>query len=357
MRKRKIAGPRNRRRRACSVYPSTTVMSRYDIYQSNAAEVPLMRKWVIRALILSLLIHLGLFIFFQVKKLENFRMPNTERLAPPQRFFKRVNIPEIPKDPEETRLKLPEKVPNVAQLTVPEDKPQVEEVRLAPQMPEMPKPLLTEKPKAEATGSDLFAKVEAQSRGAMEKELNSLSGSLLKDSPRSPRQPVIHVPKRKGEMGAGTAEGIPGTISIDRALEMAGPLPAGNKPIGMPGGALYEYDSADLKPEAIDQLQKLAELIKRNPKATFSIEGHTDSLGDPVYNQSLSERRANAVREWLIVNMRIAPERIQTKGFGSSRLIVEPRAIDRSPGPALEAEIARQAPNRRVEIVIKTNRK
>lgn len=332
-------------------------MSRYDIYQSNAAEVPLMRKWVFRALILSLLIHLGLFIFFQLKKLENFRIPNAERLAPPLRAFKRVNIPEIPKEPEELRLKLPEKVPNVAQLTVPEDKPQVEEVRLAPQVPEMPKPLLTEKPKAEATGSDLFAKVEAQSRGAMEKELNSISGSLLKEGPRSPRQPAIRLPKRKGDLGAGSNEGIPGTISIDRALEMTGPLPAGNKPIGMPGGALYEYDSAELRPEAIEQLQKLGELIRRNPRATFSIEGHTDSIGDPVYNQTLSERRAEAVRDWLIAHMHIAPERIQTKGFGSSKTIVEPKPVDRANVAALEAEIARQQPNRRVEIVIKTNRK
>ncbi len=323
-------------------------MSRYDIYQSNAAEVPIMRKWVIRALFMSLLLHGGLFAFFQYKKLENFGPPPTDRLARPLRAFKQVKIPELPKDPEETRLKLPDKVPNVAQITVPSDKPQADELRLAPQVPEMPKPLITDKPKAEATGSDLFAKVEAQSRGAMEKELNSISGALLKESPRAARQPAITLPKNRkpGEAGAGTAEGIPGTISIDRALEMGGPMLAGNKPIGMPGGALYEYDSADLKDAAIAELQKLGELIKRNPKATFSIEGHTDSFGSPEYNVTLSERRASAVRDWLVANMQIAPERIQTRGFGSSHLIV----------PA-DKSIDEQAPNRRVEIVIKTNRK
>jgi outer membrane protein OmpA-like peptidoglycan-associated protein len=335
-------------------------MSRYDIYQSNAAEVPLMRKWIIRAFFLSLLLHGGLFAFFQMKKLENFGPPAEERLAKPLRVFKQVKIPDMPKDQEETRLKLPDKVPNVAQLTVPDDKPQVEDIHLAPQAPEMPKPLISDKPKADATGSDLFAKVEAQSRGAMDKELNSLSGSLLKDSPRSPRQPAITLPKsnrKPGDLGAGGAEGIPGTISIDRALEMGGPLPSGNKPIGMPGGALYEYNSADLKPEAIEQLQKLGELIKRNPKATFSIEGHTDSLGDPVYNLSLSERRAGAVRDWLVAVMRIGNERIQIKGFGSSKPIVIPNSVDENVPGALDAEIARQQPNRRVEIVIKTNRR
>lgn len=352
-------GLRIHRPAASSVYRLPTAMSRYDIYQSNAAEVPIMRKWIIRALILSLVLHGGLLVFFHFKELENFRIPEPERLSPPLRVFKQVKIPEIPKEPEETRLKLPDKVPNVAQLQVPVDKPMAEEIRIAPQVPEMPKPLLTEKPKAEAAGVDLFAKVEAQSRGAMEKELNSISGSLLKDSPRSPRQPSLNLPKSKklGEGGAGTAEGIPGTISIDRALEMTGPLPAGNKPIGMPGGALYEYDSADLKPDAIAELQKLGELIKRNPKATFSIEGHTDSLGDATYNQMLSEKRAEAVRDWLIANMGIAPDRIQTRGFGSARPIVTPNAVDRSNQLQLDSEIARQAPNRRVEIVIKTNRK
>src|SRR4051812_36249610 len=184
-------------------------MSRYDVYQSNAAEVPLMRKWIFRALFMSLILHGGLFAFFQAKKLENFGPPPEDRLARPLRVFKQVKIPEMPKDQEETRLKLPEKVPNVAQLTVPDDKPQVEEVVLAPQVPEMPKPLMSEKPKADATGSDLFAKVEAQSRGAMEKELNSLSGSLLKESARAPRQPAITLPKSRkpGDLGAGSAEG------------------------------------------------------------------------------------------------------------------------------------------------------
>ena len=47
-------------------------MTPYETYQSNAAELPLMRKWVLRGLILSLLIHVGLVAFFYFKKLENF---------------------------------------------------------------------------------------------------------------------------------------------------------------------------------------------------------------------------------------------------------------------------------------------
>ena len=113
----------------------------------------------------------------------------------------------------------------------------------------------------------------------------------------------------------------------------------------MRGGALFQYDKADLLQQAIDDLQKLGELIQRNPRANFIIEGHTDSFGDPTYNEQLSQRRADAVKTWLVANMGIATERIQTKGYGRSKLIV-----------SADHSIEEQAPNRRVEIVIKTNR-
>lgn len=322
-------------------------MSRYDTYQSNAAEVPLMRKWVFLALVLSLALHGGLFFYFQVHKLENFGPPPEDRLAKPLRVFKRVNVPELPKEPEEVRMEL-KSPPKVEKLVAPSDRPEVQEVHLAPQTPVMPQPLANEKPKADISPQDLLAKVEAQSRGNMEKELNSVAGDILKDSPRSPRQPVLKLPsstKKPGDAGIGTAEGIPGLKTIDEALSATGPLPVGDKPIGMPGGALYEYDSADLRAEAVEQLVKLGQLIERNPKATFSIEGHTDSFGGPEYNEKLSYRRAEAVKAWLVANLKIAPTRIQTKGLGNTKWLVPP-------GKSIEE----QAPNRRVEIVIKTNR-
>jgi outer membrane protein OmpA-like peptidoglycan-associated protein len=320
-------------------------MSRYDTYQSNAAEIPIMRRWIIRTLVLSVLLHAGLFTFFYSKKLENFGIAEMERLAPPVRVFKRVNIPQVPDDPAETRLKLPEKTPNVARLQLPKEKPEATEVRVAPQNPDLPKTLIPDKPAANV--SDMLAKAEAESRGAMEKELNSIAGALIKEGTASPRQPTIILPKsnKPGDGGVGDGEGIPGMQSIDAALQRTGPLPAGDK-IGMPGGALFEHDQAVLLPEAIDELSKLAALIERNPKATFSIEGHTDATGTPEYNLALSERRAAAVKAWLVEKFGIAPGRIQTLGLGSTKLIV----------PA-DKSIEEQRPNRRVEIVIKTNRK
>src|SRR5687767_3915910 len=58
------------RRAASSVYPFPSAMAQYETYQSNAAELPLMRKWLLRALVISLLLHAGLVAFFHVKELE-----------------------------------------------------------------------------------------------------------------------------------------------------------------------------------------------------------------------------------------------------------------------------------------------
>jgi outer membrane protein OmpA-like peptidoglycan-associated protein len=329
-------------------------MSRYDTYQSNAAEAPLMRKWVFRALLLSLLLHGGLFAFFRYQQLENFGPPPGERLAPPVRVFKRVNIPKIADEAE--RLKLPDKTPNVAKIQVPTDKPEVDEVRVAPQAPEVPKPILNEKPKLDMLGWEALTKAEANSRGAVEREMNSLAGQLLRESPKSPRQPVINVrgSNKPGEGGVGNAEGIPGMQNIDDALGKTGPLRAGEK-IGISGGALFGYNESAVGPASEQMLFKIGELVKKNPAATFSIEGHTDSTGTPEYNQILSERRAEAVRDWLVEKFGIAPGRIQTVGYGSNKLLVGP---DQWKFPLRTQEnIEEQAPNRRVEIVIKTNRK
>lgn len=323
-------------------------MARYDTYHSAALEAPLMRKWVFRALLLSLLLHAGLFAFFQAKKLEEFRATPEERLAPPRFVVNQVAVDPktLEQDPAETRLSIADKVPN-ARIPVPRERPEPKEIELKPQTPEISTPLLSEKPEARQTNWDQVAKLQANSAGAMEKELGSLANSLFKDQVKSAKQAIINLPRpgKRAGSGLGDTEGIPGMRSLDEALATTGPLPAGGK-VGMPGGALFEYDKADLLPEAIDDLRKLGELIQRNPRATFSIEGHTDSFGGLEYNLALSKRRADAVKSWLVQSFGITPERIQTLGFGNTRLIV----------PA-NRSIEEQGPNRRVEIVIKTRRR
>ena len=98
-------------------------------------------------------------------------------------------------------------------------------------------------------------------------------------------------------------------------------------------------------------MQKLGTLIQRNPKATFTVEGYTDSLGSPEYNLDLSQRRAESVKAYLVNVIGINPMQIETRGYGQTKFIVAPR----TPQFIVEDEIARQRLNRRVEIVVHTN--
>ena len=320
-------------------------MTRYENYQSNAAEAPIMRKWLVYAFLISLALHACLIVAFRMKTLDRFQMNDAPRLAPPTEILTRVKIPKMPD--EDVSSAQPAAAKKTPKFVISETKPTVDDTQIIAPVPEFTKTLTQSKPTAESGSTQSLAKVEAASRGAMEKELNSLAGSVMKESPASVRQPRIKVfASSKSGDGLGSNEGIPGRKSLDDALANVGPMPAGNTAIGVPGGALYEYDSAELKPDSVEQLHKLQELIRRNPKATFSIEGHTDSFGSEPYNLDLSLRRAESVKVWLIQNMSISPDRIQTKGFGNSHPIV----------PAGKS-VEQQAPNRRVEIVIHTAKK
>lgn len=323
-------------------------MAHYESYQSNAAEAPIMRRWLLVALVLSILLHIGLYFFLNYKRLENFGYTGEERLAPPVRVLKQVKIPDLPDT--DTKLVLPDKVPNTARIAIPEDKPEVQEVKVTPSTPDITKPIVSEKPKAAPGGFDALEKAEASSLTALEKQLSSMAGSVMEKSTKAPRQPSIVVPtgSKTGEGGTGSTAGIPGRQSLDEALARTGPLPTGSKPIGMKGGALFEYNSAELRTEAVEDLRKLGELIKRNPKSTFVISGHTDHTGTREYNLRLSQQRADSVRDWLVANFGIDPQRITTIGKADDEAF---------PDLGPDKSVDEQAPNRRVEIVIKTNRK
>jgi outer membrane protein OmpA-like peptidoglycan-associated protein len=320
-------------------------MAQYSTYQSNAAEIPFMRKWLLWALFFSLLIHGGLLVFFNLKKLENFGYSSTERLAPPIFKLRQVQIPKTPD--EDVKLDVPNKKP-VPLVAIPQDKPMADELIIKPSAPEVTAPIVQEKPKVDLSGFDALDKNPGNSLAALEKQLSGVAGSLVDKSVRSPRQPVIQLPvgNKRGDGGAGNSGGIPGRQSIDEALEKTGQI--GNKAIAMRGGALFEWGKADLLPEAVQDLQKLGELIKRNPRAIFVISGHTDHTGSRETNLILSQQRADAVRDWLVANLGIDPMRITTIGKADDEAF---------PDLGPEKSIEEQAPNRRVEIVIKTRGK
>jgi len=77
--------------------------------------------------------------------------------------------------------------------------------------------------------------------------------------------------------------------------------------IQMAADILFDFDKADIRPSAAQALHQAAELIRTQASGAVRVEGHTDAKGSTAYNQRLSERRANAVRLWLVQREGLAP--------------------------------------------------
>ena len=78
----------------------------------------------------------------------------------------------------------------------------------------------------------------------------------------------------------------------------------------------FDFDKATLKPEAQTILKRNIQVLKENPKAHVRIAGYTSASGTDAHNQKLSERRANAVKGYLINEGLIAPDRLDMIGYG-----------------------------------------
>ncbi|MFH7326096.1 OmpA family protein [Desulfurivibrio sp. C05AmB] len=81
----------------------------------------------------------------------------------------------------------------------------------------------------------------------------------------------------------------------------------------------FDFDQATLTPEAQVILKRNIEVLQKNPKAQIRIAGYTSAAGTEEYNQRLSERRANTVRNYLIKEGIIAADRLSTVGYGQTR--------------------------------------
>jgi outer membrane protein OmpA-like peptidoglycan-associated protein len=103
-------------------------------------------------------------------------------------------------------------------------------------------------------------------------------------------------------------------------------------------GIYFDFASDHLKPESTPVLEEIAGVLKDNPDWNLTVNGHTDNVGGDPYNLDLSKRRAAAVKQALITQYHITPERLSTDGFGASR------PVDTND------TLAGRARNRRVEL-------
>ncbi len=86
---------------------------------------------------------------------------------------------------------------------------------------------------------------------------------------------------------------------------------------------LFDFDKSSIKAAFEPQFQEIGQILTENPDITMTIEGHTDWIGTDEYNQALSQRRANAVKQKFVEDFGISASRIDTIGFGESRPVVD----------------------------------
>ena len=164
-----------------------------------------------------------------------------------------------------------------------------------------------------------------------------------------------------GAQGAAGRDGAQGPAGRDGLAGPAGPAgqmgaqglagPAG--PQGVAGAiqvqrwasfrnVLFDFDKSDIRPNEMGKVSEIAAYMKENPWAKIGIDGHADPRGTDQYNQVLSERRVNAIRDEL-ARAGVAGDRIRTGAFGEQQLLCS------------EATEACWQRDRRVEVLIGTD--
>ncbi len=91
---------------------------------------------------------------------------------------------------------------------------------------------------------------------------------------------------------------------------------------------LFDTNKAVVKEQYFSEIQRVADFMSKYPSTSAEIQGHTDSRASDAYNQDLSQRRADSVREILVSQFSIDPSRLSSVGYGESRLLVSPELTD-----------------------------
>jgi outer membrane protein OmpA-like peptidoglycan-associated protein len=109
-------------------------------------------------------------------------------------------------------------------------------------------------------------------------------------------------------------------------------------------GILFDVNSSDLRSNSKDNIKELARILNKYSDTNILIEGHTDNTGTDEYNQTLSEKRANSVSNYLKIQ-NVLGARISTVGYGESQPVAD------------NTTASGRQENRRVEVAIYANSK
>lgn len=188
-----------------------------------------------------------------------------------------------------------------------------------------------------------------------------MAGGLVACSPETPDTATPSVTTTAENQAAATPETpIPEGVSLAKGSALTGQVSSLSGQITgfavrqtelhtvveLASDVLFDFDSAQLAPDAEAALRHTAELAAAAGSGRITVVGHTDAKGDDAYNLALSRRRAEAVANWLSTSGKIAADRLQAEGRG------EADPVARNTRPDGQDDPQGRARNRRVEVSI-----
>ena len=324
------------------------------------------RSWLWFGLVVSLAIHFALCAYFYRTRFQSVETFVAQNEQTPTFKVKSINASDLGKSSADQTNPAAKPNPDNTDVQLPDEKKSfdklLQDVQASAALPDDMKDVLPDQPKVDQPEvNSVLTEIERSTAQSLASDPNALhEQSLLNNNSQSGRpqpalsgtelatsttikRPNTFTSKMPGDSAGPNKGRSPGFSDLDQLLAQKGPLGSGTK-LRLPDDQLFQYDSDVLQASAITQLQKLGTLIQRNPKATFSVEGYTDSFGTYEYNLDLSQRRADSVKRYLVEAMRINPAQIETRGYGSAKFRASPNG-----------SIEEQSPNRRVEVVVHTS--
>lgn len=319
-------------------------MPRYDAYTAQTPSVSPTKGWFISALTGSLVVHLGLFLWFYEKQIENFGP--TDQPVVKHETLQRVKIYEDnQKKTDDLKVALPEtKKSPKKDLTLPKELPRPDEISVTPQH----KSVDTDKLFANEKTPIEMAKLDTTLKTNPDEMLPKLPNDMFAD--RTGPKVTARKATDFGPDGDGYSKALQvAGQGVDQILSGLSAGTGNARRLSLPGNLTFAHDSYELSTDGQAEMAKIAEVFRKFlgadlKKATFIIEGHTDPTGTVEYNQKLSEQRAASVRDWFIANLSLPPDNVQTKGYGATRP---------AEGVPMEGTVEQLQGHRRTEIIVR----
>ncbi|WP_224963058.1 OmpA family protein [Geomonas subterranea] len=143
-----------------------------------------------------------------------------------------------------------------------------------------------------------------------------------------------------------TCRGKGGTASANAAVMVAQPVTQAEKRFCNQPAVLminFDTDKWNVKPQYHAELKTVGDFLNEFPEAYGEISGHTDGTASAPYNQRLSERRAQSVRDYIVKNFNIDPKRLTAKGYGKTKPVATNKtAVGRAKNRRIEANLVCQ---------------